>query len=516
MWRGDDDSDVAVVYRDLIDRVVVLRRVENQRFAELLASWTATPSTYEALATHGLTTVEAVVDKVVARFGDLPVLFVVLDECGLPSFSELAPQFREAGFREIVATNSASTPGEASHRLAAIAALPTVTEVSRASLISGRLDRGNQDYERKQFGANASIRRNGKPAAFFHQNGLMGAAGESLAAEVQHALGPDGPAVVGVVINTIDDQLRKGTFTDELRIDDLHALVSLLDAARNNGRVVVISADHGHVLAQPEDGGSGTFGGGAGDGGERWREANRPPKVTEVLLRGDRVLLGGAAGILAPWEDDFRYGAKAGGYHGGATPEEVLVPVAVYQPAGIPIPAGWEPFVEVPPLWWELLIEGTQLLEKTATDGGAKPRKKTPKPVVDAQAAMFVLPEVKPEPTHAVAGPGGPVAPGWVDALLASEVWKLQRGIASRAMLPEDRVRAVLASIVRRGGVISFAALAVDALVPQARLAGFLANLARVLNVDGYAVLDVDTSVQEVRMSLPTLGQQFQIDVELN
>ena len=44
--------------------------------------------------------------------------------------------------------------------------------------------------------------------------------------------------------------------------------------------------------------------------------------------------------MLAPFDDDFRYGAKAGGYHGGATPEEVLVPVAVFMPAGIDPPAG--------------------------------------------------------------------------------------------------------------------------------------------------------------------------------
>ena len=110
--------------------------------------------------------------------------------------------------------------------------------------------------------------------------------------------------------------------------------MSLLEVARNGGRAVIVSVDHGHVLAQPDDGGSGVFSGG-GNGGERWREADRPAAEGEVLLRGERVLLGGEAGILAPWEDDYRYGAKAGGYHGGATPEEVLVPVAVFLPAGI-------------------------------------------------------------------------------------------------------------------------------------------------------------------------------------
>jgi hypothetical protein len=341
---------------------------------------------------------------------------------------------------------------------------------------------------------------------FFHQNRLAGAAGESLAAEVLEALGPNGPAVVGVVINTIDDHLRKGSFAEELRIADVGALVPLLEAARNSGRVVIVSADHGHVLAQPDDGGSGVFSGG-GDGGERWREADRSAADGEVLLRGERVLLGGAAGILAPWADDYRYGAKAGGYHGGATPEEVLVPVAAFQPAGIPAPAGWEAFVEASPLWWDLWAEGVRTPETAAAGKIGRSRRKTTQLVDEAQGAIFEIPRSTPNGAEAIG------ALRWVDALFASEVWKEQKRRTGRAALPEDRVRAVLAAIARRGGVISFAALAPDAAMPQTRLPGFLVTLARVLNVDGYAVLDVDATVQEAHLSLPTLGEQFQIDV---
>jgi hypothetical protein len=508
LWRGDGDGDVSTTYRELIDRVVERRRIENERFAELLASWTTSPSTPDELVSSGLTTVEAVVDRVLARFTGQSLLFVVLDGCGLPSFSELAPQFGEAGFREIVHAGTGPAENHAGSRLTAIAALPTVTQVSRASLIAGCLDRGNQDRERAQFEANPSLRRDGRPAVFFHQNRLAGAAGESLAPEVLGALGPEGPAVVGVVINTIDDQLRKGTFTEELRIDDVGALVPLLDAARNGGRAVIVSADHGHVLAQPDDGGSGVFSGG-GYGGERWREADRPAAEGEVLLRGERVLLGGEAGILAPWEDDYRYGAKAGGYHGGATPEEVLVPVAVFLPAGIQGPTGWEAFGEAPPLWWDLWAERAGVLETAGAGKPGKSRRRASKPVDEAQGA-FELPAVLPTP----AGAGAQAAPGWVDALLSSVVWKEQKAKVGRAALPNDRVRAVLAAVARRGSVISFAALAIDASMPQARLPGFLANLARVLNVDAYAVLDVDAAAQEARLSLPTLGEQFQIDVE--
>lgn len=481
LWHGDADPLVGATYRRVLDAVVERRKEENRRFAQRLAVWTAAPAAPGTGIHDAVVAVEDVAGAVLAPLASTtPLLFVVLDGCGLPSFAELAPQFTEAGYREVARESAAG----AGRRLVGIAALPTVTEVSRASLIAGRLDRGDQEHERRAFAG-----------TFFHQNRLLGVAGSTLSSEVESALVSDGPKVVGVVINTIDDQLKRGTFADELRLVDLHSLVPLLDAARTHGRTVVISADHGHVLAQPDDGGTGTYRGG-GTGGERWRTADRAPGDNEVLLRGERVLLGGDAGVLAPWDDDFRYGAKAGGYHGGATPEEVLVPVAVFCPAGSDVPPGWEYTAQAPPLWWDLRVEGERAPAEVVA----------PKPsrsVSPAQGSIFELPAV--ERPAAVAGPA------WLDALLASDVWKLQRAAAGRAPLPEERVRSVLAAVAQRGFVTSFAALAADADIPLSRLRGFLSPLALVLNVDGYTVLSVDATAGEVRLSLDLLRQQFEI-----
>jgi len=517
LWHGDADPAIGATYRRVLDAVVARRREENRCFARRLAAWTTTPSAPGTRERAGVVAVEDVAAEVLAPLGSVtPLLFVVLDGCGLASFVELAPQLSEAGYREVTRTptGGAGTTGMG-RRLTGVAALPTVTEVSRASLIAGHLDRGNQDHERRAFTGNTALRLEGRAAAFFHQNRLLGAAGSTLAIEVETALGPGGPPVVGVVINTIDDQLKRGTFGDELRLVDLHALVPLLDAARDHGRTVVISADHGHVLAQPEDGGTGAFQGG-GTGGERWRVTDRPPNDNEVVLRGERVLLGGDAGVLAPWDDDFRYGAKAGGYHGGATPDEVLVPVAVFTPAGTPVPQGWDHTAQVAPLWWGLRLEASSAVAEARPVTASPGRRKPTRPVDAAQPPMFELPSVDDRPGRVPTSTvtGSAPAPAWLDALLASDVWKLQKDAAGRAPLPEDRVRSVLAAIARRGSVTSFAALAADAGVPMARLGGFLVHLARVLNVDGYAVLDVDANLGEVRLSLPTMSQQFEIPAE--
>lgn len=501
LWHGDADSAVGSTYRRLLDAVVARRAEQNRRFASRLAVFTATPPAHGEGVPAGVVTVEDVVGEVVAPLASFtPLLFVVLDGCGLASFLELAPQLSGSGYREVARPHSAGI----ARRLVGVAALPTVTEVSRASLIAGRLDRGHQDHERRAFQANPKLSIGGQAAPFFHQGRLLGPAGSSLAAEVERALRAEGPPVVGVVINTIDDQLKRGTFAGRLRPDDLHALVPLLDAARTYGRTVVFSADHGHVLAQPDDGGTGTFQGG-GTGGERWRTADREPAGNEVLLRGERVMLGGDAGVLAPWDDDFRYGARAGGYHGGATPEEVLVPVAVFVPAGAAVPPGWELTTQVAPLWWDLRIDGSGGAAPAVRTAPA-PARRPAKGVDAAQAAMFDEPAPQFRAAEAATA-----RPAWLDALFASDIWKLQKGAAGRAPLPEERVRAVLAAIDRRGSVTSFAALAADAGMPLARLRGFLVPLAQVLNVEGYAVLAVDASAGEVRLSVATLLQQFEI-----
>lgn len=493
LWRGDDDPEVAEVYKAVLDRVVVRRREENRRFATLLAAWSATPSDASALAVHGLAAVEDVVPTVLTDLGDLGCVFLVLDGCGLPSFLELAPQLVTAGYRELGRTSG----GQGPVRAAALAALPTVTNVSRASLLTGTLVTGNRDVETKGFVAHPKLEGS---ATCFHQSELLGAAGSALAPQVQDALGPDGPRFVAIVVNTIDDDLRKGTFTEELRLGDLAAVTSVLEAARNAGRVVVISADHGHVLAHPDDGGKGAFQAG-GTGGERWREADRDPNETEVVLRGPRVLRGGDAGILAPWEDDYRYGAKAGGYHGGATPEEVLVPLAVFLPAGLALPSGWDVLAQPAPLWWDLRIGAVDVVDTPA------PPSRKPKPAAENQPSMFPTEPVAPAP-----GPPAAAHPDWIEALLASEMWDAQRKLVGRAAPPDDRASALLAAAARRGGVASFAVLAAESATPLARVAGAVANLARVLNVDGYAVLEIDATAQEVRLSLPLLAQQFQVE----
>ncbi|WP_289479215.1 PglZ domain-containing protein, partial [Klebsiella pneumoniae] len=82
----------------------------------------------------------------------------------------------------------------------------------------------------------------------FHKASIGGPSGHRLAEELITALASE--AVVGVVLNTIDEALDHGQQGErtQWRINDITFLRTLLAAAKNYGRPVLLVADHGHVL----------------------------------------------------------------------------------------------------------------------------------------------------------------------------------------------------------------------------------------------------------------------------
>ena len=55
------------------------------------------------------------------------------------------------------------------------------------------------------------------------------------------------------------------------------------------------------------------------------------PRRDEVLLQGPRVVAAGQQ-LLAPWSERVRFGMKKNGYHGGATLQEVVLPLGIFAP----------------------------------------------------------------------------------------------------------------------------------------------------------------------------------------
>lgn len=166
------------------------------------------------------------------------------------------------------------------------------------------------------------------------------------------------------------------------------------------------------------------------------------------------------------------------GYHGGATPQECLVPLAVISPVAKG-PEGWAKTVENAPLWWYA--------------GGVIPAEPTPKPKARPAQPLF----------EGVAG----IERDWIRELLDGPAFAEQMRIAGGRLDPASAEQA-LRALVSRNGVLMKPALAQRVNLPQFRIDGFLSNLQRVLNVDGYPVVSVDES-DTVRLDVDLLKKQF-------
>src|SRR5262249_8866256 len=143
--------------------------------------------------------------------------------------------------------------------------------------------------------------------------------------------------VVAVVINTVDDALGPGREAEETgwELSRLGPLRTLLRHARNAGRAVILTSDHGHVL--DHDGQLRTPGEPAK---ARHRDGITTVGPGEVELAGPRVVTD-THRIVALWDTQIRYRHRKAGYHGGASLAEVTIPLLAYAPRGAQPPAGW-------------------------------------------------------------------------------------------------------------------------------------------------------------------------------
>jgi hypothetical protein len=289
------------------------------------------------------------------------------------------------------------------------------------------------------------------------------------------------------VYNAVDDHLS-GSDQLHLRwsLDELRLLQPLLHEARAAGRALVITADHGHVIDEKTSQG-------VGSDGDRWRSQSGPVQEGEVLLEGGRVQTpSGASRVVCAWSEHLRYSHKKNGYHGGASPQEVVVPLSVFLPPGIDL-TGWKPAPPVQPEWWE----GRIMAER--------PQPVVPRPAIKRRKGR---PEAQGELFEA--GQTG-VSPGWIAGLLGTSTYQQQRQLAARVAPRDEDMRRLLEALDGRGGKLSKAALAQRLGMPLVRVSGFVNAARRVLNVDQSAVLSLDETSGIVELNRELLGVQFQL-----
>jgi len=488
---GDEIPELSQAYSACREALIARRNSLAKPFAQALIEWNANKPSVDGR----LVPVESVLERVVAPIAaSHPTLLLVMDGLSVSIFRELFARSASHGWAELV-------PSDIGKPLVGVAALPTVTEVSRASLLCGRLTLGAAAQEKSGFASHEALltqSRPGVPPRLFHKGDLADAT--NLAPELRAAIGDPHQRVIGVVYNAVDDHLSG---PDQLHqrwsLEDLRLLLPLLREAREARRVLLITADHGHLL---EDGTTQLPGGES----DRWRPGTNSRGPDELAVSGGRVVTSdGSNAVVCLWGESTRYGSRKNGYHGGLSPQEVTVPLSVMVPLGMNLP-GWTPAPPAQPEWWELPPIARSEVAKPAAIRPVRPAGRKPTPQ-DGQPLLFDTTELP----DTVVRPPTPAAPDWIGAMLGGAIYSSQRKLAARVALPDDAMRSLLTALSERGGKLSRAALAQRLSVPEMRLGGMLSAGRRMLNVDQAPVLVVDEAAGTVELNLPLLKQQFRL-----
>lgn len=447
----------------LLRRVDARQLARSRRFAKLLASATAADSLTGVIGVEN-----AITERLMPLGQAHQFALIVLDGLSEGAFRSLLGSLEDRGWTEI------GPAGEA--RPAMLATLPSITMFSRASLLSGMLASGQQREERDGFDRALSDLGD---ARLFHKADLA-----SNMAGIEAEIASDRQAI-GIVINAIDDMLDKGDQVSiDWSIDAIDPLGRLLAACQEAGRAIVIAGDHGHVLEhgselRPH-----------GGGGARWRPVDGALAADEIEIAGRRVLAPDGRAILAA-DETIRYGKKSAGYHGGATPQEIVTPLAVLAPGGVEI-AGWAPCSRAEPAWW-FLEEVLASPRPASTESPASEGEVRDRPRLFDEPA----PEATPRPE-------------WIDRLLASDQFAhpYEKAVHPPA---KDRVAEFLQAIASRDNRASEAAIAGELGISSARVKGVVASLRSLLNVEGYQVLKYDQSSGDIELDRSLLDKQFSL-----
>jgi hypothetical protein len=460
----------------------------DEIFARKLASWTQGSGT-----TTDLLLVENVMERVARPVAAkrLPVI-VVLDGMSVAVGCELADKLTAGG-------EWLEGGRHPDGREPVLATVPSTTSISRTSLLTGTLRSGGQPEENAGFAAFWGRHK----SRLFHKGDLGPDPGQALSAKVRDAI-LDPETVIGVVLNAIDDTLDKGKPGGPAHwtVETVTYLRAVLDEARRGGRPVILTADHGHVLDRGLPASQATS--------DRARYRTGTPGPGEITVRGPRVITGGGE-VVAAVDEAIHYTPRKAGYHGGASPAEVVVPVIVLFPSASLLPADWAGYDAAghAPSWWDPPVSVTRYPASPPAQPALSRRKRPSAAVAEDASALFGIRELA-EASHA--GPPASDRPSARASLgtqvVASSRMADQRQFARRA--PDNaRVAALIDGLAQAGGRVTVAEAAQIAGESAVRMSGYVAQVARLLNVDGYRVVGTTDGGRTVELNTELLRQQF-------
>ncbi|MCB1089572.1 MAG: BREX-2 system phosphatase PglZ, partial [Verrucomicrobiae bacterium] len=303
---GDSQPEVAEVYGRLARRRAKVRIEEQIALGDRLRLWHAD----NEKGSTGLVPIENAVETWVAPLAEQhPVLLLVMDGMSYPAFHQLSRSFVGSGWLPQQKDGQAFPSS-------VLSVLPSVTERSRWALFSGKIETGSRKGEEVAFRehpALSDLRSRGKPLLF--KKGDLGSEDSAaLSPKVRDILAGNEHRVVAVVINAIDDQLKtSGQLSVDWAIHHIGILPSILEAADQGDRLIVLTSDHGHIPEMENTKPIET----SSDGEARFR-FGEPSDENERLFTGKRIEAAtGGRPVVLPLTETIRYGSKSAGYHGG-------------------------------------------------------------------------------------------------------------------------------------------------------------------------------------------------------
>lgn len=344
--QGNVGPRIAAAAKLMLQQVATRRDELNTAFAHWLAEhWSGVAGQTDVRQTFALHHLSRLVLLPLLKRGER-VLLVVLDGCDLASFVDLMSQ-SDADHQVVLGLPTVTDPDAWEDLKAggawrvAMAPVPTVTSHARRALFAGDIPRSsaldateevaaNASHDKKAFQANPALGEHGRTLFL---KGDVGDLGES----VREALAGSDP-LVAVVLNDVDDSLssKETTPMGPWRLELLgRQAAGWLQEALDAGWVVLVTADHGHTPYVGSDRKLGAAGVGS-------RIASEPgPGVVTItdgpLPDSPLHLLTG----FGTWRSVQRRG-----WHGGASLEEVFVPLAFLQRGAVHAEAFR------PPVWW--------------------------------------------------------------------------------------------------------------------------------------------------------------------
>lgn len=403
-----------------------------------------------------------------------------------------------------------------------IAALPTMTEVSRAALFAGKLPKVGEKLDTTRDPERLAAHRAFTKALGHGPRLLLRTHAEDNAGHLTkdaRALVASSDRVVALVLNAVDDMLgAKPSYRGAYNRETIKALQPVLEEARKAGRAVLLLADHGHVLSDRKRKPIKV----EGADSPRYRELSTTAAVEpgELVIDAEdpnayRTRAGQRLALLFQESDRYK-DVHHLGEHGGASMAEVVTPALLIgadeleravaddedeslQTVALAIPAWWNLELSTAPA--SIAAPSGKRSDRPAPGEGGRKKK-----ISNSQLPIFEEPKqpARPVSAHPPATAQRALSE-WavrVDAAYAGDA-KSRRDLLHRRVLP------MLELLLDHEGRMSddvFAGKVGEAL---RNVGALVAMMGEFLNVDEYAVVRHNAGAKQVELDLPLLRELF-------